>query len=121
MNDRDLRPIVWVGDSKKQLLKMPKEVRQIIGFQLLAVQKGDKPRLAKPLRHVGNGVWEIRSRYQTDTFRAVYAVQIGQAIYILHAFQKKSKSGIRTPKQDIDLIKQRYGTAVALAKTEPHE
>jgi phage-related protein len=61
---------------------------------------------------VGGGVYEISKRYDTDTYRAVYAVKIGEKIYVLHAFQKKSKQGIKTPQADIDLIKQRYKDAV---------
>ena len=59
-----------------------------------------------PLRGIGSGVWEIVARYDTDTYRAVYTVKIGEKIYVLHAFQKKSTRGIRTPKREIDLIKQ---------------
>ncbi len=66
---------------------------------------------AKPFKGVGSGVYEIVKRYDTDTYRAVYAVKIGEKVYVLHAFQKKSKRGIKTPQVDIDLIKQRYKDA----------
>jgi len=111
-----LRPVIWVGDSKKQLLKMPKEVQKTMGFQLQAAQKGDKPGLAKPFKNAGRGVWEIRKDFDTDTYRTLYAVQIGQSIYVLHAFQKKSKKGIATPKQETDLIKRRYKAALEFEK-----
>jgi phage-related protein len=67
---------------------------------------------AKPFKGVASGVYEIVKRYDTDTYRAVYAVKIGERIYILHAFQKKSKQGIKTPQSDVDLIKQRYKDAI---------
>jgi phage-related protein len=76
------------------------------------------PLEAKPFKGVGAGVYEIVRRFDTDTYRAVYAVQIADEIYILHAFQKKSKSGIKTPKQDVELIKQRYRRALEEAKYE---
>jgi phage-related protein len=68
---------------------------------------------AKPFKGVGSGVYEIVKRYDTDTYRAVYAVKIGEKVYVLHAFQKKSKKGIKTPQSDVDLIKQRYKDALA--------
>ncbi|MEH2219453.1 MAG: type II toxin-antitoxin system RelE/ParE family toxin [Nostoc sp.] len=73
---------------------------------------------AKPFKGVGGGVYEILKRYDTDTYRAVYAVKIGEKIYVLHAFQKKSKQGIKTPQADVDLIKQRYKDAVATEKQQ---
>lgn len=115
-NEIQLRSIVWVGDSLKRLQKMPNTVRGTIGFQLQAAQAGRKPALAKPLKGIGSGVWEIRSNFQTDTYRAVYAVQIGESIYVLHAFQKKSTKGIATPKREADLIKKRYKDAIELDK-----
>jgi phage-related protein len=66
---------------------------------------------AKPFKGIGSGVYEIVKRYDTDTYRAVYAVEIGEKVYILQAFQKKSKQGIKTPQGDVDLIKQRYKDA----------
>ncbi|WP_370569810.1 type II toxin-antitoxin system RelE/ParE family toxin [Sphaerospermopsis sp. LEGE 00249] len=77
------------------------------------MQAGETPMDAKPLKGVGSGVYEIVKRYDTDAYRCVYAVKIGKNIYILHAFQKKSKQGIKTPQSDVDLIKQRYKDAVA--------
>jgi phage-related protein len=72
----------------------------------------------QPFKGVGSGVYEIVKRYDTDTYRAVYAVKIGEKIYVLHAFQKKSKHGIKTPQADVDLIKQRYKDAVAREKQQ---
>jgi phage-related protein len=76
------------------------------------------PEDAKPFKGIGSGVFEISIQYDTDAFRTVVAVQLGKKIYVLHAFQKKSKRGIATPTQDIDLIKQRYTEAKELAKNE---
>ena len=73
---------------------------------------------AKPFKGVGRGVFEIALRFDKDAYRVVYATQIGQQIYILHAFQKKSKRGIETPKQDVDLIKRRYQQALEMEKPE---
>jgi phage-related protein len=108
-----LRPLVWMGDSRKNIRSFPDEVRAAVGYALQSVQAGDTPHEAKPLRGIDSGVYEIIKRYDTDTYRAVYAVKIGERIYVLHAFQKKSKQGIKTPQSDIDLIKQRYKDAIA--------
>jgi phage-related protein len=76
------------------------------------------PKDAKPFKGIGSGVFEIALAYETNAYRAVYAVQLGTKIYVLHAFQKKSKSGIKTPQKDVDLIKRRYKEAKELAKRE---
>jgi phage-related protein len=107
-----LRSLVWMGNSLDNLRDFPPEVRTSIGYALQLVQAGETPMSAKPLKGVASGVYEIVKRYDTDTYRAVYAVKIGEKIYILHAFQKKSKQGIKTPQPDIDLIKQRYKDAM---------
>jgi len=109
---KKLKELVWVGSSKKDLKGFPEEVQDEMGYALHVAQMGGKHISAKPLKGI-NGVMEIVSDFNTDTYRAVYAVKIKDAIYVLHAFQKKSKSGISTPKQDIDLIKQRLATAEA--------
>lgn len=83
-----------------------------MGYALQLVQAGETPRDAKPFKGVGSSVYEVVKRYDPDTYRAVYAVKIGKKIYVLHAFQKKSKKGIKTPQTD-DLIKQRYKDAIA--------
>lgn len=111
-----LRPLVWIGDSLKNIRSFPEEVRASVGYALQLVQAGETPMDAKPFQGIGGGVYEIVKRYDTDTYRAVYAVKIGEKIYVLHAFQKKSKQGIKTPQADIDLIKQRYKDAVAREK-----
>jgi phage-related protein len=107
MDNINLRPITWVGSSLDDLKKLPKVVQRDIGFALHQVQEGKTPHNAKPLKGISAGVLEIISDYNKNTFRAVYAVKLGDDIYVLHVFNKKSKHGIETPKQEIDLIKQR--------------
>lgn len=100
------------GDSRDVLREMPEEVQDEIGFALEHVQRGTKPKNAKPLKGIAPGVLEIVSDFRGDTFRAVYTVRFASAVYVLHVFQKKSKRGIATPKREIDLIKQRLAQAV---------
>ena len=114
MADDEIKPVVWVGDSRKQVQDFPAEVRKDIGSALYDVQKGDTPDAAKPFKGVGSGVFEIVTRFDTDTYRTVYAVQIGKRVYVLHAFQKKSPKGRKTAKQDIELIKRRYTRALEM-------
>ncbi|MBE9146674.1 type II toxin-antitoxin system RelE/ParE family toxin [Planktothrix mougeotii] len=116
--DISLRPLVWMGDSRQNIREFPETVRISIGYALQLVQAGETPLEAKPFKGVGSGVYEIIKRYDTDTYRAVYAVKIGEKIYVLHAFQKKSKKGIKTPQVDVDLIKQRYKDAVVREKSQ---
>jgi phage-related protein len=113
-----VRPIAWLGDSKKNLKEFPQKVRSSIGSALFAAQCGQMAEHVKPFKAVGSGVFEIVSCYNKDAYRLVYGVQIGKKIYVLHAFQKKSKHGIATTKQDVDLIKQRYKEALEDAKNE---
>ena len=102
-----IRDVTWVGDSREQVRSFPKAARRTVGEALRFAQWGGKHPKSKPLRSVGSGVLEIVVPYDTNTYRAVYTVKIGEKIYVLHAFQKKSTRGIRTPKQEIDLIKLR--------------
>ncbi len=112
------RKLRWVGDSKERLLELPKHVQYALGRVLGYAQFGATHPHAKPCKGIASGVFEIVERFQTDTYRAVYAVQIGEHIYVLHAFQKKSKQGIKTPKQDVEMIKRRYREAVAWEKQQ---
>lgn len=113
-----IRPIVWIGASKKNLQDFPRDVQKLIGDELQLIQFGAMPTNTKPFKGVGSGVFEIAIRYATDAYRAVLAVQLGKKIYVLHSFQKKAKKGIATPKMDVDLIKQRYSEAKELARHE---
>lgn len=110
-----LRPLVWLGDSRKNLRDFPDGAQKLLGDELQLIQFGGMPKDAKPFKGVGSGVIEIALRYSSDAYRVVLAVQIGSRIYVLHAVQKKSKKGIETPKRDIDLIRKRYTEAQELA------
>ena len=114
MEDEDKRekPMFWIGRSYDDLLSFPREVRRTFGFALGLAQQGGKFVHAKPLKGFGGaGVLEIVEDHQSDTFRCVYSVKFARAVYVLHAFQKKSKGGIKTPKQELDLIKERLKRA----------
>jgi phage-related protein len=107
-----LKPVLWVGSSRKDVQSFPEPVRLDVGYALYAAQKGETDPSAKPLKGFGGqGVLEVVARYSGDTWRAVYTVRFGGAVYVLHAFQKKSKSGIATPKKDMDLIHRRLAEA----------
>ena len=95
----------------ERLKEFPREAQRHIGRALDYAQRGGKHPKAKPLRGFGSGVFEIVEDYKSDTYRVVYAVQIGEAIYVLHAFQKKSTRGIKTPQREINLIRQRLKMA----------
>ncbi len=118
MDDDDIRSIVWVGDAREQVQSFPKAVRSDIGAALYDVQLGEKPPKAKPSKGVARGVLEIVTRFETDTYRTVYAVKIGRRVYVLHAFQKKAPKGKKTPKLDVDMITRRYKEAVAKEKEQ---
>lgn len=109
------RPVVWLGSTRREIRTFPREVRRDIGAALYAAQQGETDPAAKPLKGFkGSSVVEIVSDYRGDTWRAVYTVRFAEAIYVLHAFQKKSKRGIATPRQEIELIRQRLAEAEQL-------
>jgi phage-related protein len=113
-----LRPLIWMGSSKRNIQGVPKGAQKVVGDELQLIQFGGMPKDAKPFKGVGSGVIEIALRYAGDAYRTVVAVQLGEKIYVLHDFQKKSKMGIATPRQGVELIKQRYAEAKARAKHE---
>jgi phage-related protein len=113
--EKEVKEIVWLGSSLEDLRKFPAEVRREIGFALDRAQRGLTHHNVKPLRGF-SGVFEIKSDYDRNTYRTVYAVKLGDEIYVLHCFQKKSTRGIKTPKKEIDLIKRRLKIAQELAK-----
>jgi phage-related protein len=113
-NEPKVKPVIWVGDSLKQVKAFPVVVRQDIGVSLFDIQKGNTPDNAKPFKGIGSGIFEIVTRFDKDTYRTVYAVQIGERVYVLHAFHKKSPKGIKTAQKDINLIKSRYKQAIEL-------
>jgi phage-related protein len=106
------KPCEFVGSSKEDLSAMPDDVREAIGFAIYKAQMGEKDQSAKPLRGFGGaGVLEVVEDYDGDTYRGVYTVKFAGVVYVLHAFQKKSKRGNATPRHDIELIKQRLKLA----------
>jgi phage-related protein len=111
-----LRPLVWLGNARKDLKGFPKGAQKLLGDELQLIQFGGTPKDAKPFKGVGSGVLELALRYASDAYRVVVAVQLGKRIYVLHAFQKKSKRGIATPQRDVDLIRKRYAEARELAR-----
>lgn len=111
-----MKPILWVASSKRDLVEMPKDVVADFGYGLYQAQLGEHPDIAKPLKHVGGSVLELVADHKSSTFRAVYTVKFPKAIVVLHAFQKKSKKGIATPKKEVDLIKERLKRAEKIYK-----
>jgi phage-related protein len=109
------RKLVWLVDSLDRLTGFPPAVRQKLGFALYQAQIGQKHESAKMLRAFKETVWQVRADDPAGTYRAVYAAQFGEAVYVLHAFQKKSTSGIATPQRDLELIRQRLQLARKLA------
>lgn len=106
------KPIRWIGSTLGDLRKFPSEVKEVIGHALREAQLGGKHPKAKPLRGFhGAGILEVVDDFDGDTYRAVYTVRFAGVVYGLHAFPKKSKKGIETPKSDIDLVKQRLKVA----------
>ena len=109
------RKLVWLVDTVDALRAFPNGVRQKLGFALYQAQIGEKHESAKPLHGIEAPVWEVRADDPSGTYRAIYVVHFREAVYVLHAFQKKAKSGIATPKREIDLIRQRLKLARRLA------
>jgi len=110
--------LIWMGNSKRNIQAFPKGAQKIIGDELQLIQFGGMPKDAKPFKGIGSGVIEIAVRFEGDAFRTVVAVQLGESIHVLHAFQKKSKKGIATPRQDVELIKRRYAEEKERTKHE---
>jgi len=110
-----MKPVRWIGSAQKDLRTFPPEVRSEVGHALYAAQMGETDPAAKPLRGFGgHSVMEIVTPFDGNTWRTVYTVRFRDFVYVLHAFQKKSKTGIATPKAEIDLIHER------LARAERH-
>ncbi|MGD0429873.1 MAG: type II toxin-antitoxin system RelE/ParE family toxin [Acetobacteraceae bacterium] len=106
------KPVVWIGSVKDDLVAFPEEVVRAVGFAIYEAQKGNKHPNAKPLHSFGGaGVLEIVEDHDGDTYRAVYTVRLAGRVYVLHAFQKKSRHGISTPQAEIDLVKARLRAA----------
>lgn len=101
------RPVSWVAGARKSFDEFPVEVQEDAASALDLAAIGGKPDNAKPLKGIEGGVFEVVLRHSGDAFRVVYSVQVGAAVWVVHAFQKKSKTGIKTPKNEIDLIRNR--------------
>lgn len=104
---RNTRPINWLKGALKDFQKFPVGAQTKAAYALTVVAEGKKPDIAKPLTGLGSGVWELVIKERGDAYRVVYALQLEDAIWIVHAFQKKSKTGIATPKTEIDLLTDR--------------
>lgn len=111
------KPLEWIGSSYKDLLALPADVRRRFGYALSLAQHGDQDDAAKVLMGFGGaGVLEVVEDHMGNTFRAVYTVRFAEAVFVLHCFQKKSKSGIATPKADMNIIRERLKVAEALVQ-----
>ena len=112
-----LKPLYWVGSSKRDLRSLPGPVEDLFGYALYLAQDGKKHQQAKPLKGFGSaGVLEVVEDWNRSTYRAVYTVRFEGVVFVLHIFQKKSKRGAATPKADIDLIRERLRVAEQFAK-----
>jgi phage-related protein len=111
------RPLEWVGSSHKDLMALPPDVRRLFGYALSLAQAGDQHDAAKVLKGFGGaGVLEVVENNVGGTYRAVYTVKFVEAVFVLHCFQKKSKRGVATPKEDVDIVRARLRAAEALVK-----
>ncbi|HBE18399.1 MAG TPA: addiction module toxin RelE [Cyanobacteria bacterium UBA11149] len=115
MTNEGIKTVIWINSAKEELLEFPEEVIDEIGYILYRIQVNQTHPKVKPLKGF-NGVFEIRNNYQTDTYRTVYAIKIDDAVYVLHAFKKKSPKGLKTPQQTIDLIRQRLQIATQISQ-----
>jgi phage-related protein len=112
----EIKPVIWLGDSLRILKSFPAIVQDEVGYALFLAQRGDKHLAAKPLSGFGSGVLEVVADHRGDTFRAVYTVRLAGRVFVLHAFQKRSKRGIATPQMDVVLIKRRLKQAIAICE-----
>ena len=111
------KPLEWIGSSKKDLMVLPGKVVDVFGYALHLAQTGEKHAQAKPLQGFGSaGVLEVIEDWRGNTYRAVYTVRYAVRVFVLHVFQKRSKSGIATPKPDLELIRNRLKVAAKRAK-----
>ncbi len=107
MSSRDTRPISWIKAARKGFDGFPEEAQDEIMRALTVAAEGRKADIAKPMKGFGSGVFEVALKYRADAYRTVYALQLGDRLWVLHAFQKKAKQGIKTPKKELDLIRER--------------
>ncbi len=122
MTNQKEKPLAWLGSSKKDLMALPVGVRMFFGHALDFAQRGERHDSAKVLKGFGGtGVLEIVEDDQGNTYRAAYTVKFKEAVFVLHVFQKKSKSGISTPKPDMDIIRERLKVAEKLSQEMRNE
>jgi phage-related protein len=105
------KPLHWIGSAKRDLLTYPDDVVDDFGYALGVVQQGGTPPSAKPWKGQGPGVFELVEDRRAGTWRVIYTVRFAKAVYVLHCFQKKSPSGIKTARPDVDLVSERLKTA----------
>ena len=107
-----MRPLNWVGSSYRDYIRFPRPVQEEMGFALYLAQRGARHPIARTLKgFAGGGVLELAARHDGNAYRAVYTVRFAEEVYVLHAFQKKSKKGIATPRSEIDLVRRRLRMA----------
>lgn len=112
MDNGRVKPLNWVGSSYRDFTRFPAQVQDEMGFALYRAQIGERHPSAKPLKGFGGGgILELLGRHEGDAYRAVYTVRFAEEVYVLHAFQKKSKKGIATPKSETDVIRRRLKAA----------
>lgn len=114
----ELKTLLWIGSCREDVKSFPEDVRLVMGYALYLAQTGGKHPDAKPLRGFGGaGVLEVVDDFDGDTYRAVYTVKLRGVVYALHAFQKKSRKGKKTPQQELEVVKQRLRRAEAVHAT----
>jgi phage-related protein len=104
---RKTRPVSWIKAALKEFETFPKDAQPVLLTALTIAAEGGKADIAKPIHGLGSGVFEIALAFRGDAFRVIYAIQVAEEIWVIHAFQKKSKQGIKTPRHEIDLVKDR--------------
>lgn len=113
-----MKDLIFVADSHRVLAGFPEPVQRHVGFALYQAQMGARHIDAKPLKNIAGGLMEVISDHRGDTFRTVYTVKLEKAVYVLHAFQKKSKHGIATPQSELELVKQRLKRAIEIDREQ---
>ncbi|MDX2221670.1 MAG: type II toxin-antitoxin system RelE/ParE family toxin [Rhodospirillaceae bacterium] len=112
-----MRNLVWLADTLDRISALPSEVKKAFGFALREAQRGETPIGAVALARFGTGVFELRQAFRGDAYRSVYAVKMRSAVYVLHVFKKKSKSGKAIPREDVQLIAARFRQAQIMDAT----
>lgn len=116
-----MKAVRWVGSARDDLRTFPDDVQATFGFALYQVQNGKHPANAKPLRGFGSGVLELLDDFDGDTYRAIYTVRFQSAVYVLHAFEKKSPHGIKLARRDSNLIRARLARATSMEAAQRDE